>query len=165
MPRLVYVFWAWWPFATWIWPDRDFDPSLVLNINSIGSFLYDSRVFGESFSLKLLILRSLRPVTWKPPILTFGLTWHVTSFKKFRGALRPSHQEISNAASLVSLRSAVLELDRGRLIPPPPSQRKVAGYPRQCRVKYLVNCWNEDPQISRIFLKLIWLCFLKILSS
>ena len=132
------MFWVWWPIVTWTWPGLDLYRCLVSNIYSISSFPYGVGVPGECFGPKLLFFRSLRPVTWKLPVLTFdlALTWHVTSFWILRGALRPSHRELSNTVSLASLRSAVLELRQGASdAPPPPSQWKVAGYPSQCRVK------------------------------
>ena len=49
---------------------------------------------------------------------------------------------ISDAGSLVSLPSAVLELDRGRMTLP--SQWKVAGYPSQCRVKGIIKVFFQN---------------------
>ena len=75
----MYVFWLF-EYGDLLWPDLDFDPTLVSSINPISSFVYDEGVFGESFGTKLLFLRSLRPATWKSSILT--------SFRKFMGRFK-----------------------------------------------------------------------------
>ena len=122
---------------TWSWPW----PELSIK-HSINPFPCGLGVFGENLGQKRQFLRSLRPVTWKPPISNFDLTLtrHVTSFWKFKGALRPSHRDLSTVASLVSLRSAVLELDRGRLTPPPPfpTNRRWLNTPANAGLKLLI---------------------------
>ena len=70
--------------VTWSWPL----PELSIKHYSISTFAYCLGVLGASFGQQMIFMRSLRSVTWKPSLLTFGLTWHVTSFGKFRGCFR-----------------------------------------------------------------------------
>ena len=135
---LIYVFWVWWPFVTWIWYDLKPDPSLVSNINSISSFPYGLGVFGEIFGPKQVFLRSPRPVTWKPPILTFDLTlpWLVTSFWKFRGRYETvsSRAFERRVARLAAISRSRVRQGEASDAPPPPSKWKMTGYSSQCRI-------------------------------
>ena len=98
-----------------LWPDLDLEPSLISNIYSISAFPYILGVFGVSFVQKLIILRSLRLVTLKQRFWPLTWAWPDTwpHSENLGGALRSSRRELSNAASLVSLRPFVHELWRG----------------------------------------------------
>ena len=119
--------------VTWSWPWTELNIKHLL----ISVLPYISGVLEVSCGPKLIILRSLRLVTWKPPILTFDLTltWHVTSFGKFRGCFRI----VSSRAferRIVRLSAAIRSrvMTWGRLTPLP-SKSRVAKYPSKCRVK------------------------------
>ena len=49
-----------------LWPDLDLEPSLISNIYSVSVLPYILGVLEVSFGPKLIILRFLRLVTWKP---------------------------------------------------------------------------------------------------
>ena len=83
MPHLWYLCFM---YGDLLWPDLDLEPSLISNIYSISALPYILGVFGVSFGPKLIILRSLWLVTWKPWF--WPLTWYVTLFGKFRGCFR-----------------------------------------------------------------------------
>ena len=113
------MFYVWWP----LWPDLDLEPSLISNIYSISVLPYISGVLEVSFGPKLIILRYLRLVTWKPRfwLLTWPWPAHVTSFGKFRGcfrivSLRAFERRIVRLSA--AIRSRVMTW--GRLTPPPP---------------------------------------------
>ena len=108
---LIFVFYVWWP----LWPDLDLEPSLISNIYSISVLPYISGVLEVSFGPKLIILRSLRLVTWKPRFWLLTWPWPDTwpHLENLGDALGSSHRELSNAASFVSLRPFVRELWRG----------------------------------------------------
>ena len=120
MPHLWYLCFM---YGDLLWPDLDLEPSLISNIYSISALPYILGVFGLSFGPKLIILKSLRLVTWKPRF--WPLTWPGPDtwphLENLGGAWWSSHRELSNAASVVSapIRSRVLTW--GRLTPPPPS--------------------------------------------
>ena len=116
------MFYVWWP----LWPDLDLEPSLISNIYSISVLPYISGVLDVSFGPKLIILRSLRLVTWKPRFWHLTWPWPDTwpHLENLGNALGSSHRELSNAASFVSLRPFVRELWRGAFnAPPPPASR------------------------------------------
>ena len=108
-----------------LWPDLDLEPSLVSNIYSISSLPYILGVFGVSFGPKLIILRSLRLVNWKSRFWHLTWPWPDTwpHLENLGGALGSSHRELSNAASLVSLRPFVREIWRGAFNALPPASR------------------------------------------
>ena len=128
MPQLWYLCFM---YGDLLWPDLELEPSLVWNIYSISTLPYILGVFGISFGPKLIILRSLRLVTWKSRLWPLTRpspdTW--THFENVGGVLGSSHWELSNAVPLVSLRPFVRELwhgDVGALVAfnaPPPASR------------------------------------------
>ena len=133
MPHLWYLcFMYGWP----LWPDLDLEPSLISNIYSIsGLALYFRSTRGKFWpktdNFEVSTARNL-----KAPILTFDLTltWHVTSFGKFRGCFRI----VSSRAferRIVRLSAAIRSrvMTWGRLTPLP-SKSRVAKYPSKCRV-------------------------------
>ena len=135
MPHLWYVFCVWWPFVTWPWPWPDLSIKHLLNQN-LPPFLRSiwRKFWPKTDDFEVSTARNL-----KAPILTFGmtLTWHGTSFGKFRGCI----STISSRAferRVVRLSAAIRSrvMMWGRLTPPPPpSKSRVAKYPSNCRVK------------------------------
>ena len=83
---MIIVFYVWWPFVTWSWPWTELsikhllDQYLVLYFRSIWS-----KFWPKTCNFEVSTARNL-----KAPISTFDLTltWHVTSFEKFRGWFR-----------------------------------------------------------------------------
>ena len=89
-----------------LWPDLDPEPSLLSKIYSISTLHYILGVFVVTFGPKLTILWSLRLVAWK--LRFWPLTWLCPDtwpyWENLGVASGSSHQELSNAASVVSLR-------------------------------------------------------------
>ena len=89
----------------------------------------------------------------KAPILTFDLTltWHVTSFGKFRGCFRivssRAFERLSRSHLSAAIRSWVMTW--GRLTPPPPSKSRVAKYPSKCRVKR--SHWEKVYSVATLY--------------
>ena len=124
-----------------LWPDLDLEPSLISNIYSISVLHHISGVLEVSFGPKLIILRSLRFVTWKPRFWLLTWPWPDTwpHLEKFRECFRI----VSSRAferRIVRLSAAIRSqvMTWGRLTPPPPSKSRVAKYPSKCRVKWLI---------------------------
>ena len=70
VPHLWYLCFM---YGDLLWPDLDLEQSLISNIYSISVLPYILGVLEVSFGPKLIILRSLRLVTWKPRF--WLLTW------------------------------------------------------------------------------------------
>ena len=120
MPHLWYLCFM---YGDLLWPDLDLEPSIISNIYSISVFPYILGVLEVSFGPKLIILRSLRLVTWKPRFWLLTWPWPDTwpHLENSGDTLGLSHRELSNAASVVSLRPFVRELWRGGVWRPTPS--------------------------------------------
>ena len=127
------MFYVWWPFVTWSWPWTELSIKhllyqyLALYFRSIWS-----KFCPKTDNFEVSTARNL-----KAPILTFDLTltWHVTSFGKFRGCFRiVSSRAFERRVARLSaaIRSRVMTW--GRLTPPPPSKSRVAKYPSNCGV-------------------------------
>ena len=124
--------------VTWSWPWTELNIKHLLNQcltlyfrSTRGKFWPKTDNFEVSTACNL-----------KAPILTFDLTltWHVTSFGKFRGCFRI----VSSRAferRIVRLSAAIRSrvMTWGRLTPPPPSKSRVAKYPSKCRVKGIIR--------------------------
>ena len=131
-----------------VWPDLDLEPSLISTIYSISALPYILGAFGVSFGPKLIILRSRQATArnLKAPILTFDLTltWHVTSFGKFRGCFRiVSSRAFERRVARLSaaIRSRVMTW--ARLTPPPPSaSRGWRNTPATAGLNYVRPSWN-----------------------
>ena len=96
----------------------------------------------------------------KAPILTFDLTltWHVTSFGKFRGCFRiVSSRAFKRRIVRLSaaIRSRVMTWERLTPPPPPPSKSRVAKYPSKCRVNSTSPWQRTKQRINKIFCTLI----------
>ena len=120
--------------VTWSWPWTELNIKHLLN-QCLALYFRSTRgkFWPKTDNFEVSTARNL-----KAPILTFDLTltWHVTSFGKFRGcfrivSLRAFKRRIVRLS--VAIRSRVMTW--GRLTPPPPSKSRVAKYPSKCRVK------------------------------
>ena len=148
------MFYVWWP----LWPDLDLEPSLISNIYSISVLPYISGVgtrgkfWPKTDNFEVSTARKL-----KAPILTFDLTltWHVTSFGKFRGWFRI----VSSRAferRIVRLSAAIRSrvMTWGRLTPPPPpASRRWRSTPANAG---LIRPLVPTIYISRIFFIYLW---------
>ena len=121
-----------------LWPDLDLETSLISNIYSISVLPYISGVLEVSFGPKLIILRSLWLVTWKPWFWLLTWPWPDTwsHFENLGGALgfvssRAFERRIVRLPAVI--RSRVMTWWR-LTPPPPPSKSRVAKYPSKCRV-------------------------------
>ena len=138
MPHLWYLCFM---YGDLLWPDLYLEPSLISNIYSIRVMPYILGVLEVSFGPKLIILRSLRLVTWKPRFWLLTWPWPDTwpHLENLGRALGSSHRDLSNAAKKIGRLSAAIRsrvMTWGRLTPPPPlSKSRVAKYPSKCRVK------------------------------
>ena len=128
------MFYVWWP----LWPDLDVEPSLISNIYSISVLPYISRVFEVRFGPKLIILRSLRLVTWKPRFWLLTWPWldtwpHLENlgvlWDRLIESFRTPHRSSLCGKSFASYDVGAFNA------PPPPSKSRVAKYPSKCRVK------------------------------
>ena len=123
--RFAYDFCIWWPFVTsaWPWP--------VLNMRVMLQQylpLFIGRVLAE---FGRAAFDSIVSTASNPETCGFDLwpdldLWPWPLKENFKHALESSHWELSIAASRVSLRLLVRELDRGGRICPP--QRGVFGW-------------------------------------
>ena len=120
--------------VTWSWPWTELNIKHLLN-QCLALYFRSTRskFWPKTDNFEVSTARNL-----KAPILTFDLTltWHVTSFGKFRGCFRI----VSSRAferRIVRLSAAIRSrvMTWGRLTPPPPSKSRVAKYPSKCRVK------------------------------
>ena len=110
---LIFVFYVWWPFVTWSWPWTELSIKhllkqyLALYFRSIRSnFWHKTDNFEVSTARNPKGKPRFWPLTWPWPD-----TW--PHLGNLGGALGSTHRELSNAASLVSLRPFVRELWRG----------------------------------------------------
>ena len=115
------MFYVWRP----LWPDLDLEPSLNIKhlLNQRLALYFRStrgKFWPKTDNFEVSMARNL-----KAPILTFDLTltWHVTSFGKFRGCFRI----VSSRAferRIVRLSAAIRSrvMTWGRLTPPPASR-------------------------------------------
>ena len=123
--------------VTWSWPWTELNIKHLLN-QCLALYFRSTRgkFWPKTDNFEVSTARNL-----KAPILTFDLTltWHVTSFGKFRGCFKI----VSSRAferRIVRLSAAIRSrvMTWGRLTPPPPpppSKSRVAKYPSKCRVK------------------------------
>ena len=120
---LIFVFYVWWPFVTWSWPWTELNIKHLLNqCLSLYFRSTRSKFWPTTDNFEVSMARNL-----KAPILTFDLTltWHVTSFGKFRGCFmivssRAYERRIVRLSA--AIRSRVMTW--GRLTPLP---QQVAG--------------------------------------
>ena len=119
--------------VTWSWPWTELNIKHLLN-QCLALYFRSTRgkFWPKTDNFEVSTARNL-----KAPILTFDLTltWHVTSFGKFRGCFRI----VSSRAferRIVRLSAAIRSrvMTWGRLTPLP-SKSRVAKYPSKCRVK------------------------------
>ena len=119
--------------VTWSWPWTELNIKHLLN-QCLALYFRSTRgkFWPKTDNFEVSTARNL-----KAPILTFDLTltWHVTSFGKFRGCFmivtsRAFKRRIVRLSA--AIRSRVMTW--GRLTPPPPSKSRVAKYPSKCRV-------------------------------
>ena len=131
------MFYIWWPFVTWSRPWTELNSKHLLNLCLALYFRSTrSKFWPKTDNFEVSTARNL-----EAPILTFDLTltWHVTSFGKFRGCFRivlsrAFERRIGRLSA--AIRSRVMTW--GRLTPPPPlSKSRVAKYPSKCRVKWV----------------------------
>ena len=136
--------------VTWSWPWTELNIKHLLN-QCLALYFRSTRgkFWPKTDNFEVSTARNL-----KAPILTFDLTltWHVTSFGKFRGCFRI----VSSRAferRIVRLSAAIRSgvMTWGRLTPPPPSKSRVAKYPSKCRVKDRANgTWNYSSLSSSL---------------
>ena len=112
-----------WPYMTWPWPLLSIRFTVICYLpHQLGSRL-------TKFELSAVISSVTEADKAKVTILSFDLTliWHVT-FSDFFKCSKSTHRELSTAASSVSLRQPVRELNRGgRICPPRPPPPKPSG--------------------------------------
>ena len=127
------MFYVWWPFVTWSWPWTELNIKHLLN-QCLALYFRSTRskFWPKTDNFEVSTARNL-----KAPILTFDLTltWHVTSFGKFRGCFRiVSSRAFERRIGRLSaaIRSRVMTWGR---LTPLPSKSRVAKYPSKCRVK------------------------------
>ena len=130
--------------VTWSWPWTELNIKHLLN-QCLALYFRSTRgkFWPKTDSFEVSTARNL-----KAPILTFDLTltWHVTSFGKFRRCFRI----VSSRAferRIVRLSAAIRSrvMTWGRLTPPPPpppSKSRVAKYPSKCRVNKATSTYN-----------------------
>ena len=127
--------------VTWSWPWTELNIKHLLN-QCLALHFRSTRgkFWPKTDNFEVSTARNL-----KAPILTFDLTltWHVTSFGKFRGCFRI----VSSRAfkrRIVRLSAAIRSrvMTWGRLTPLP-SKSRVAKYPSKCRVnRAAINEWR-----------------------
>ena len=124
--------------VTWSWPWTEHNIKHLLN-KCLALYFRSTRgkFWPKTDSFEVSTARNL-----KAPILTFDLTltWHVTSFGKFRGCFRiVSSRAFERRIVRLSaaIRSRVMTWGRLTPPPPPPSKSRVAKYPSKCRVNGL----------------------------
>ena len=136
--------------VTWSWPWTELNIKHLLN-QRLALYLRSTRgkFWPKTDNFEVSMARNL-----KAPILTFDLTltWHVTSFGKFRGCFRI----VSSRAferRIVRLSAAIRSrvMTWGRLTPPP-SKSRVAKYPSKCRVKSTGDFGDFQSRFSRNWL-------------
>ena len=119
MPHLWYLFYVWWSFVTWSWPWTELNIKHLLN-QCLALYFRSTRsmFWPKTDDFEVSTARNL-----KVPILTFDLTltWHVTSFGKFRVCFRivwsrAFERRIGRLSA--AIRSRVMTW--GPLTPPPP---------------------------------------------
>ena len=122
MPHLWYLCFM---YGDLLWPDFDLEPSLLSKIYWISTLPYILWVFGVSFGPKLIILRFLRLITWKPRFwlwpdldLTRGLIWNIMGCFRIVSS-RAFERRIARLSA--AIRSRVMTW--GRLTPPPLASR------------------------------------------
>ena len=117
------VFYVWRPFVTWSWNWTELNIKHLLN-QCLALYFRSirSKFWPKTDNFEVSTARNL-----KVPILTFGLTltWHVTSFGKFRGGLESSHRELSKPrrSSLCGHSFASYDVGAFNAPPPPPASR------------------------------------------
>ena len=127
--------------VTWSWPWTELNIKHLLN-QCLALYFRSTRgkFWPKTDNFEVSTARNL-----KAPILTFDLTltWHVTSFGKFRGCFRI----VSSRAferRIVRLSAAIRSrvMTWGRLTPLP-SKSRVAKYPSKCRVNMgkMIQIW------------------------
>ena len=146
--------------VTWSWPWNELNIKHLLNQclalyfrSTWGKFLPKTDNFEVSMARNL-----------KAPILTFDLTltWHVTSFGKFRGCFRI----VSSRAferRIVRLSAAIRSrvMTWGRLTPPPPASRGWRSTPANAGLSQRVRDRERNGVLTRYFARL-YKCFLAI---
>ena len=129
--------------VTWSWPWTELNIKHLLN-QCLALYFRSTRgkFWPKTDNFEVSTARNL-----KAPILTFDLTltWHVTSFGKFRGCFRI----VSSRAfkrRIVRLSAAIRSrvMTWGRLTPLP-SKSRVAKYPSKCRVKGEISVCAAQP--------------------
>ena len=133
MPHLWYLCFM---YGDLLWPDLDLEPSLISSIYSISILPYILGVLEVSFGPKLIILRSLRLVTWKSRFWLLTWPWPDTwpHLENFRGCFRiVSSRAFERRIGRLSAAVRSRVMTWGRLTPLP-SKSRVAKYPRKCRV-------------------------------
>ena len=120
---LIFVFYVWWPFVTWSWPWTELNIKHLLN-QCLALYFRSTRskYLPKTDNFEVSTARNL-----KAPILNFDLTltWHVTSFGKFRECFRivssrAFERRIGRLFAAIRLRV----MTWGRLTSPP---QQVAG--------------------------------------
>ena len=132
---LIFVFYVWWPFVTWSLPWIELSIKHLLNQYLALYFRsIRNKFWPKSDDFEVSTTRNL-----KAPILNLDLTltWHVTSFGKFRGCFRiVSSRAFERRIARLTAAIHSRVMTRGRLTPPP-SKSRVAKYPSNCRVNTL----------------------------
>ena len=130
---LIFVFYVRWPFVTWSWLWTELNIKDLLNQCLTLYFRSTrSKFWPETDNFEVSTARNP-----KAPSLTFDLTltWHVTSFGKFRGCFRiVSSRAFERHIGRLSEAVCSRVMTWG-LLTPPRSKSRVAKYPSKCRGK------------------------------